>query len=136
VLAADGRLRLARVAARELGVQMPDRLAQHFGDRRALARRERRPGYRAQLPDERLERLADGCERQPVGPFRRGIGVGECERRRVERRARGGRQQGRGDGGGNRHAGLGSHGAFPPPPARSGRPSRIAKRDVAAIAKL
>ena len=38
-LAVDRGLRLARVAARELGVKVSDLLAQDFGDRRALARR-------------------------------------------------------------------------------------------------
>ena len=48
-LALRRRLRLAGVAAREFGVQVGDLLAQHFGDRRALARRESRRRQARQL---------------------------------------------------------------------------------------
>ena len=43
-LAVRGGLRLAGIAAGELGVQMRDLLAHHFGDGRALARRKIRGG--------------------------------------------------------------------------------------------
>ena len=96
-LAIDRRLALARVAARELGVQMGDELAQHLGDRRALARRERRRGQRLQLAEHRLADEGDALERQRVRPSLRGFHVGECEgaqfavgpRRRIRARSAG-----------------------------------------------
>ena len=50
-LAVDRRLRLAGITARELGMQVGDLVAQHFGDRRPLARREVGRGQRAELAE-------------------------------------------------------------------------------------
>ena len=58
-LALRGGLRLARVAAGELGVQVRDLLAHHLGDGRALARREVGRRQRAQLPAHRLVQRRD-----------------------------------------------------------------------------
>ena len=78
-LAIDRRLTLARIAARELRVQMGDELAQHFGDRRAFARRERRRRDRLQLRQHRFANESDALQRQRVRPSLRGLHVGERE---------------------------------------------------------
>jgi len=114
-LAPDRRLRLARVAAREFGVQVARRFAQHFGDGRAFTRRERRGRDRAQLADDRFERLRNGREWQAVGPFRGAFRVGEREAHRI-----GAAGRDRRCGGERRSRGLAHHIALrihAPPPA-------------------
>ncbi len=79
-LAPDGGLRLAGVASRELGVQVPGGIAQHLGDRRALARGERRRGHRPDLADEAFVGLPDCREWKRVRPPGRSLGVCESQR--------------------------------------------------------
>jgi len=96
-LAIDRRLALARIAARKLGMQIGDELAQHFGDRRALARGERRDRHRLQLAEHRFADEGDALQRQRIRPSLRGLHVGECEgaqfavgtRRRIRARSTG-----------------------------------------------
>ena len=80
-LAVRGRLRLARIAAGELGVQMRDLFAHDLGDGRALARREIRGGERAQLAAHRLVERRDGRDQKRLGPALGPVRVRECERR-------------------------------------------------------
>ena len=67
-LAVGGRLRLAGVAARELGVQVGDLVAHHFGDGRALARREVGRRQRAQLTAHRFVERRDRRDAAATSP--------------------------------------------------------------------
>jgi hypothetical protein len=82
-LAIDGGLSLARVTSRKLGVQMRDQIAQHFGDRRTLARRKRRGRQRTQLALHRLAYERDVRERKRIRPFPGAVGVGKDERAKL-----------------------------------------------------
>jgi len=81
-LAVHRGLRLAGITARQLLVQISDLVAQDFGDRRALARREVGVRKRAQLAENSFEDLRDIGQRKRVRPLLRAFRVGECERRR------------------------------------------------------
>jgi len=80
-LALVERLGFSRVATRELGVQMRDRLAGELGDRGAVARADLRMRERVQLTEQRFVRRADVRQRQRVHPARGARRVGECELR-------------------------------------------------------
>ncbi len=67
-LALGGGLRLARVATRELGVQMRAPARADLGDGRALARREVGCRQRAQLPVHGLVQRRDGGDQQRLRP--------------------------------------------------------------------
>ncbi len=82
-LSVAGGLRLSRIPARELGMQMEHRLAEHFGERGALARRDRGRRQRAQLSDQSLVGLRDRQQRQRLRPFLRPVQIRERERRQV-----------------------------------------------------
>ena len=80
-LAVDRRLRLARIATGQLGVQEHHRLAHHFGDARPLARREIGLGQPLELPEDRIVVLWNVGERKRTQPCCTTIGIGERERR-------------------------------------------------------
>ena len=82
-LAIRGGLRLAREPSRQFRMQVRDLVAHDFGDRRALAGRERRLGHRPQLAvDGRVQRAHAG-HHQRLRPALGAVGVRERERRDV-----------------------------------------------------
>ncbi len=76
-LALVKRLRFPGVPACELGVQVRDRLANQFGDRRAVARPDMGGGQRLQLAQQLVVCLSDVRKRQRLDPSRGAGGVRE-----------------------------------------------------------
>jgi hypothetical protein len=79
LLARGGRLRLARVTARELGVQETHRLAHQLGDSAALARGELRLADPPQLVENFFVIPRDIRYRKSAQPRRTAVGIGEGE---------------------------------------------------------
>jgi hypothetical protein len=83
VFALACRMRFAGVSARELGVQVGDRFAQHFGDSGAFPGRELGLRQAFELPADGLVMLGNVGQRQRAQPTCATIGIGKGQRRRL-----------------------------------------------------